>query len=96
MISFIIMFVLSFLQFYILKALMKYVFKGDMLKTVLFLLLKLALYGCVIPLVLFVIKEKIFFAAAGLIIGLIAAMTVYFVKECKGKGDDTVDNNIRN
>lgn len=96
MISFIIMFALSFSQFYILKALIKYVLKGDMLKTLLFLLLKLALYGCVIPLVLFVIKEKIFLTAAGLIIGLIAAMTVYLIKECRGKGDDTVDNNIRN
>ncbi|MGN0526035.1 MAG: hypothetical protein ACI4IF_01225 [Acutalibacteraceae bacterium] len=96
MISFAVMFALSFFQFYILKALLQYVLKGDMLKTLLFLLLKLALYGSVIPLVLFVIKENIIFSASGLISGLIASVTVYAVKEFRSKGDDTVDSDIRN
>ena len=95
MISFVLMMALGIGQFIILKLLLGAVLKGDFKKTAIYMLVKFALYGAVLPLVFLVLKENIYFAAAGFCVGLPGAVAFFGIFTLlknvseKKKGDES-------
>lgn len=104
LLSFVLMALLGCGQFFVLKFLLENVLDGNMKKTVLLLLMKLALYGAVLPVIFFVLKENILLSAAGFCVGLPGAVAVFAVKnilfsknkKSDGKGDDKVETTLNN
>lgn len=104
LLSFVLMAMLGFGQFFVLKYLLKNVLDGNMKKTLVFLLLKLALYGIGLPVVFIVLKEDILLSASGFCVGLPGAVLVFAIKnilfaknkKSDGKGDDKVEATLDN
>ncbi len=98
MISLVLMLALGIAQFYVLGKLLNYVLAGDMVKSLVLLIIKFVLYGTVIPFVLFVLKDSLIYLAVGYIAGVIISMVIYAVdKKIKsdkgdGKSDDGIDS----
>ncbi len=78
-------FVIGFLQTVILSMVLKTALAGNFNKTLLFLLLKLGLYGVGFAVLYFVFLESIFYCAGGFIMGIILSVIATAIRN---KGDD--------
>lgn len=76
MIAFIVALCLGAAEMLLLKKLLGFALKGDMKKTVLFVFLKLALYGAVIAVIMLLLKSQLKWAAIGFSVGLPGAAIV--------------------
>lgn len=78
---------------FLLNAVIKKAFSGDVVKAVLLIVAKIALYGaCLAPVIIFM-GDDIYYAAAGFAVGLPGvALVNVLIKKPKKEGDDTFDN----
>ncbi len=96
MLSFFLAFFTGVTQSFLLNRLLKYALGGNIKKTLLFLLCKLALYGAVITLIVLFLKSDILKAATGFAVGLPGstfALFLYNMKKTPEKeGDEKIGN----
>lgn len=104
-ISFVVSAVFGTVQFFLLSRLLKLVLKGDMLKTAVFLIVKLALYGASAAVLVLLLKEFLVPAAVGYGASLPVCALIYLLVSNKKsvqsapkalEGDDSLDTGTDN
>lgn len=94
--------VLGALEMLLLNAVLKYVLAGNIKKTVLLIIIKLALYGAAITLIMLTMKDSLIAAAIGFSVGLPGAAIVTTIislcrnKKAATKGDERLGHSENN